>query len=355
MARQRLDADRLAAAYERDGRRLLIFFTRRTYDAQLAVDLVAETYARAFEQRRRFAADPSDRDALAAWVFGIGRNVLHEALRRGRAERRAVARLGVDPPALEAEEQIRIEELAALGGLRSAVQGALAELGPEQREAVRLRVVDELGYPAVAARLGVSEQTARARVSRGLRARPRPSTVTSSGPRARRERARPRRHPRRARAGPARGVGSTATPRAARPLAAGWSSRCWRSSRPRSRPATRSGRPTRCRCPMPHARPARSCPSGPARRCTSRPAPSAASAWRLTASACDYDRVRAVGVFLTVPGGGGGARCDVASERPGVGVSPTVLAQRLVQTYFDPVSARTGPSGRCPPPHARST
>ena len=32
MARQRLDADRLAAAYERDGRRLLIFFTRRTYD-----------------------------------------------------------------------------------------------------------------------------------------------------------------------------------------------------------------------------------------------------------------------------------------------------------------------------------
>ncbi|HSS59141.1 MAG TPA: sigma factor [Solirubrobacteraceae bacterium] len=93
MARQRLDADRLAAAYERDGRRLLIFFTRRTYDAQLAVDLVAETYARAFEQRRRFAADPSDRDALA-WVFGIGRNVLHEALRRGRAERRALARPG---------------------------------------------------------------------------------------------------------------------------------------------------------------------------------------------------------------------------------------------------------------------
>jgi RNA polymerase sigma-70 factor (ECF subfamily) len=170
MARQRLDADRLAAADEGDGRRLLIFFTRRTYDAQLAVDLVAETYARAFEQRRRFAADPGDRDALAAWVFGIGRNVLHEALRRGRAERRALARLGVEPPALEAEEQIRIEELAALGDLRSAVQGALAELGPEQREAVRLRVVDELGYPAIASRLGISEQTARARVSRGLRA-----------------------------------------------------------------------------------------------------------------------------------------------------------------------------------------
>jgi RNA polymerase sigma-70 factor (ECF subfamily) len=170
MARTRLDADRLAAAYERDGRRLLVFFTRRTYDAQLAVDLVAETYARAFELRRRFAADPADHDALAAWVFGIARNVLHEALRRGRAERRALRRLGVQPPQLDADEQARIEELAALGELRTAVRGALAELGPEQREAVRLRVVDELGYPAIATRLGISEQAARARVSRGLRA-----------------------------------------------------------------------------------------------------------------------------------------------------------------------------------------
>ena len=70
--------------------------------------------------------------------------------------------------------------------------------------------------------------------------------------------------------------------------------------------------------------------------------------WRLTASACDYGQVRAVGVFLTVPGGGGGARCDVASRRPGVGVSPGVLARRLVQTYFDPVSGRTWAFGALP-------
>jgi len=170
MARPRLDADRLAAAYERDGRRLLVFFTRRTYDAQLAIDLVAETYARAYAHCCRFVADAADSDALAAWVFGIGRNVLFEALRRGRAERRALRRLGVDPPALEPDEQARIEELAALGELRVAVLGALAELGSEQREAVRLRVVDELGYGAIAGRLGISEQAARARVSRGLRA-----------------------------------------------------------------------------------------------------------------------------------------------------------------------------------------
>ncbi len=70
--------------------------------------------------------------------------------------------------------------------------------------------------------------------------------------------------------------------------------------------------------------------------------------WRLTASACDYGRVRAVGVFLTVPGGGGGARCDVASTQPGVGVSPSALAHRLVQTYFDPVARRTWAFGALP-------
>ena len=170
MARTRLDADRLAAAYERDGRRLLVFFTRRTYDAQLAVDLVAETYARAFELRRRFAADPADREALAAWVFGIARNVLHDALRRGGAERRALARMGVEPVVLDDVEQERIEDVAELGELRTAVVAALAALSAEQREAVRLRVEDELGYAAIAARLGLSEQAARARVSRGLRA-----------------------------------------------------------------------------------------------------------------------------------------------------------------------------------------
>ena len=114
-------------------------------------------------------------------VFGIGRNVLHEALRRGAPSaarwpgwRRAAGAggRGADPH----------RGARRLGELRSAVQGALAELGPEQREAVRLRVVDELGYPAVAARLGVSEQTARARVSRGLRRWPPRSTITSPEP-----------------------------------------------------------------------------------------------------------------------------------------------------------------------------
>lgn len=170
MARQLLDADQLATAYERDARALLVWLTRRTYDGQLAVDLVGETFARAYERRRRFRGDPSDAEALRGWLYGIARNVLYEALRRGRAEQRALARLGVSTPALDPGELARVEELAALGELRSAVAVALEELSSEQREAVRLRVVAELEYPEIARRLRISEPAARARVSRGLRA-----------------------------------------------------------------------------------------------------------------------------------------------------------------------------------------
>jgi RNA polymerase sigma factor (sigma-70 family) len=165
----RLSSEHIAAAFDRDARRLLVWFTRRTYDAQLAADLVGETYARAYAGRRRFRGEASA-DAVSAWVFGVARNVLHDALRRGGAERRALARLGVEPIVLTDVEQERIEDLAELGELRTAVVAALAELSTQQREAVRLRVEDELGYPAIAERLGISEQAARARVSRGLRA-----------------------------------------------------------------------------------------------------------------------------------------------------------------------------------------
>ena len=52
-------------------------------------------------------------------------------------------------------------------GRRSGVE--LARLSVEQREALRLRVVEERSYAEAASLLGVSEQAVRARVSRGLR------------------------------------------------------------------------------------------------------------------------------------------------------------------------------------------
>jgi RNA polymerase sigma-70 factor (ECF subfamily) len=150
--------------YRAESERMLVYFARRVYDAQLALDLVAETFARAYESRDRVAGEDG-----AAWVWGIARNVLHDTYRRGSAERRALRRMGAQRVELSDDECRRIEELAGLEDLRALVLAALEELTPDQRAAVQLRVVDELAYPQVAERLGVSEATARARVSRGLR------------------------------------------------------------------------------------------------------------------------------------------------------------------------------------------
>jgi RNA polymerase sigma-70 factor, ECF subfamily len=54
--------------------------------------------------------------------------------------------------------------------LRDLVTEQLATLVSDQREVLRLRIVEERPYAEIASMLGISPQTARARTSRALRA-----------------------------------------------------------------------------------------------------------------------------------------------------------------------------------------
>lgn len=159
--------DGFAAVYRTHARSILVFLTRRTYDPETALDLTAETFARAFEARRRFRG--LTEEDQAAWLFGIARHVLARYLRRGKAERRALRRLGVEVPSIEPDDVSRVMALAGLKELRGAVAQELDALPATHREAVWLRVIEELSYEAVAQRLAITEPAARARVSRGLR------------------------------------------------------------------------------------------------------------------------------------------------------------------------------------------
>jgi RNA polymerase sigma-70 factor (ECF subfamily) len=163
-----LDASTLGDLFEIEGRSLLRYAARRTCDPDLALDLVGETFAIAFERRAKFRG--TTRPEAVAWLYAICRTVIHHHFRRGGAELRALERLGVQSPTLPDEERLRIEELASLEELRAVVGTELSRLPRQQRRAVELRVVAELSYDEVADALGVTPQTARARVSRGLRA-----------------------------------------------------------------------------------------------------------------------------------------------------------------------------------------
>jgi RNA polymerase sigma-70 factor (ECF subfamily) len=163
-----LDADDISRLYRSHARAMLTFFARRTYDPETAVDLVAETFAAAFASRHQFRGD-SDEEA-GAWVYGIARHQLSALFRKGQVERRALSRLEVERRALTDPEYERIEQLADLAELRNLVAERLAELPAEHRRIVGLRIVEERSYADIAAALDISEQTARARVSRALRA-----------------------------------------------------------------------------------------------------------------------------------------------------------------------------------------
>ena len=155
------------ALYYRTMPGLLRYFARRTLDAQLASDLTAETFAEAFTSRGRFH-DRGDGSAMA-WLYTIARRQFARYLRRRRVEDVARRRLGMERIELGPDDIERVEALIDFEQIGRDVSAAFEKLRSEQREALRLRVIEGRSYAEVATALGCSEDVARSRVSRGLR------------------------------------------------------------------------------------------------------------------------------------------------------------------------------------------
>jgi RNA polymerase sigma-70 factor (ECF subfamily) len=160
------DADSFTELYRRHAEDLLRYFARRTLDPETAAELTAETFAEAFASRRTYTDQGVNG---VAWLYGIARNRLGRFFRTGRVDAAARRRLGMPERELPLEDYERIEDLIDFAPIREAMTEALGTLSSDQREAMRLRVIDGLGYAEVAERLRCSEANARQRVSRGLR------------------------------------------------------------------------------------------------------------------------------------------------------------------------------------------
>jgi RNA polymerase sigma factor (sigma-70 family) len=156
------DDDAFAAFYTRHLDPVVAYLRRRLPAPELAFDLAAETFAVIALQPGEFRGDGS----ATAWLYGIARNLLRESLRRGRIEAGARRRLGVEPISLDDADIEAVEERAAVGG--PALVAALEKLPEPTRRALVARVVEERGYPDIAAELECSEHVVRPRVHRGL-------------------------------------------------------------------------------------------------------------------------------------------------------------------------------------------
>jgi RNA polymerase sigma factor (sigma-70 family) len=157
------DPAAFTAFYERYEAAIVGYFIRRTRDPELAADLAAEVFAAAFVAAAGYAPVS---DSAAAWLFTIARNTLVSSVRRGRVEEAARRKLGMSEPiALHDDHLARVlDELLNEGWATDL----LSRLPEEQRDAIRARVLDELPYEEIAARLQTSSLVIRKRVSRGL-------------------------------------------------------------------------------------------------------------------------------------------------------------------------------------------
>jgi RNA polymerase sigma factor (sigma-70 family) len=163
------DPEAFRAFYQRYALPLTVWLERQTGQREVALDLTAETFACALAGRERFRAETGE--TAAPWLYGIAANLLRRYWGERTIETRYRHQLGVlEQTRFAADTETESIERLDASAVSERLRAALESLPPDYREAVQLRVVDELSYREAADRMETSEITARVRVHRGLRA-----------------------------------------------------------------------------------------------------------------------------------------------------------------------------------------
>lgn len=158
------DPEQFGEFFDRHYDNLSAYFAARVSSVDNAADLCAETFTAALENTSRF--DPTLGTA-SQWLYGIARNKLFGYWRNLRVDTAARDRLQIR--AVPVDDATASFLRAEASADRARVLGALEQLPEDQRAAVWLRVVNELDYDDIAARLACRPGAARVRVHRGLR------------------------------------------------------------------------------------------------------------------------------------------------------------------------------------------
>jgi RNA polymerase sigma-70 factor (ECF subfamily) len=127
-------------------------------DAQLAEDLTASTFERAFRKWQTF--DPS-RARPEVWLCSIARNLVHDHWRRERRHRRAQQILEQRRPRWHAAPE---GEGLGIGGLA----GAMELLSDAEREVIALRVLLDLSCEEAAGLMDITPTACSTALHRAL-------------------------------------------------------------------------------------------------------------------------------------------------------------------------------------------
>ena len=143
--------DQLERLYRELGPALLGYFRRQPALASNAEDLLQDTFVRALKRSDRLQPPVSPR----AYLFGIARHVGLDALRRLRP----AEELAPETPAAVKPEDDRLEPM----------RRAIAQLPEPQREALLLKLQQDLSYDEIAGVLAIPVGTVRSRLHYAVR------------------------------------------------------------------------------------------------------------------------------------------------------------------------------------------
>ena len=173
LVRRCLDGDtgawtELVVAQQRRVYGLCYRFTASSHDAE---DLTQDVFIKLYANLRSF--DPA-KGSFHTWITTLTRNLLVDHFRRSRQQRATDSidagwDQGNDAPRPEPLVDARTTPLqhAVQNQLQQMVQGALAKVSPELREAVILRDLQDMDYKEIAEVLAIPQGTVKSRISRG--------------------------------------------------------------------------------------------------------------------------------------------------------------------------------------------
>jgi RNA polymerase sigma-70 factor, ECF subfamily len=138
------DETALAALYDRYAALLCGVLNRILRDSQAAEEILQDVFFQVWRNAAQF--DPA-RGSIAGWLVVAARNRAISRLRRNTGVTEELVENDVALP-------YNLESEAAQQQLLGKVRGALADLSPEQRQAVELAYFEGLTHSEIAARTG---------------------------------------------------------------------------------------------------------------------------------------------------------------------------------------------------------
>jgi RNA polymerase sigma-70 factor (ECF subfamily) len=132
------------------------FIRRKVSDDHVAEDLLQETFVRV--QRKIDTLQEAER--VAAWVYQIARNVIHDHHRKAT---NSALTLADNDPAEDCDDHLSQVRCRGAGWLDEMIRA----LPDGYREAVQLAEIEGLSQQAVGDRLGLSLSGAKSRIQRG--------------------------------------------------------------------------------------------------------------------------------------------------------------------------------------------